>query len=395
MPKKHTNSEGIATIEAPSTDFPAVKEGPIGLSEAAAGLFSPLVSTVAADAPAQDTTSPLTFTPQDVYDIVDKGLLGKGLDKHETTILYSVHARSKEAAYLRWAAQELSLSIKGIKAEVHAQIGLNGTICPKNCKFCSFAASNNARKGKYELPKDDVVEYAQIYEEDGANLILLLTTASYRFDKLEEMVAAVRAVISAELPLLVNTDDLTLDQWKRLKAAGANGAYHAVRMREGIDTGISLETRLATFDNLKEAGLSLSTCVEPVGPEHTAQELTEATFRCIESGAVSAGVGKRISVPGTQMFERGMLSDLVAANMVAVYRLAAGTDLRLNCSANSTLVAASGANLAWAEVGSNPRDTVKRTEHGGRGQNIRKAAEIFMSSGWEVLKGPSKGWILG
>ena len=50
-------------------------------------------------------------------------------------------------------------------AEIHAQIGLNSTVCPKNCKFCSFAACNNVRKGKYELPKEDVLEYAKLYVE--------------------------------------------------------------------------------------------------------------------------------------------------------------------------------------------------------------------------------------
>ncbi|MCQ4882310.1 radical SAM protein, partial [Alistipes onderdonkii] len=76
-----------------------------------------------------------------------------------------------------------------------------------------------------------------------------------------------REVIPADMPLLVNTDDMQLDQCRQLKAAGANGAYHAVRMREGEDTEIPVEKRFETFANLREAGLTLSTCVEPVGPE--------------------------------------------------------------------------------------------------------------------------------
>ena len=48
------------------------------------------------------------------------------------------------------------------------------------------------------------------------NLILLLCTASYRFDKLIEMAQAVREVIPADMPLLVNADDLTAE--RRLEA---------------------------------------------------------------------------------------------------------------------------------------------------------------------------------
>jgi len=329
-----------------------------------------------------------------IYEIIEKGLEGNGLSREDTLELYAVPETSREAAIIRWAGQELSMQATGGKAEIHAQIGLNSTICPKNCEFCSFAACNGVREGKHELPVEDVIEYAKIYEDQGANLLLLLTTASYSFDKLIDMVGAVRAVLSPEMPLLVNTDDLTLESCIRLKAAGANGAYHAVRMREGIDTGIPVAKRMETFANVKQAGLSLSTCVEPVGPENSPEEITEATFRCIESGAVSAGVGKRIGVPGTRLFDRGMLTDVANAQMVAVYRLAAGCGLRLNCSANTVMTAASGANLAWAEVGTNPRDTVARTEKGGRGNDIEHCRKMFAASGWDVVEGPSQGWML-
>lgn len=241
----------------------------------------------------------------EVYDIVEKGLMGKGLTEEETLRLYQVPETSKEAAYIRWAGQELSLKASNGKAEIHAQIGLNSTVCPKNCKFCSFAACNNVRKGRYEIPKEDVLEYAKIYEEDGANLILMLTTASYSFDKLLDMVYSVREVISPEMPLLVNTEDMTLERAQKLKAAGCNGAYHAIRMREGVDTEIPVEDRIETFKHLSEAGLKLSTCVEPVGPENTPEELTEATFRCIRTNPMTSGVGKRIAVPGTLIYDRG------------------------------------------------------------------------------------------
>ena len=331
---------------------------------------------------------------EEVYDIVEKGLLGNGLTEAETLRLYRVPECSKEAAYIRWAGQELSLRAGNGKAEIHAQIGLNSTICPKNCKFCSFAACNSARKGKFELQKEDVLEYAKLYMEDGANLILLLTTASYSFEKLVDMVGSVREVIGADMPLLVNTDDMTLEQTTTLKAAGANGAYHAVRMGEGVDTEIPVEKRMETFANLAAAGMSLSTCVEPVGPEHTPEQITEATMRCIGTHPMSAGVGKRIGVPGTLLYDKGMLTDVANANMVAIYRLASGLEPRLNCSANTVMTAASGANLAWAEVGTNPRDAVERTENGGRGASFSQQRKMFLASGWELVEGPSQGWML-
>ena len=327
-----------------------------------------------------------------IYEIVEKALEGNGLTEQETLELYRVPETSKEAAYIRWAGQELSMQATGGIAEIHAQIGLNATTCPKDCLFCSFARVNDVRKGVYEVPKEDVLEYAKLYVEEGANLILMLTTASYQFNKLEDMVGSVREVLPADMPLLVNTEDMTLERAQRLKAAGAQGAYHAIRMREGVDTTIPVEERLKTFGYMREAGLKLSTCVEPVGPEHTPEELTEATFRCIRSNPMTSGVGRRIGVPGTKVYDRGMLTDVANANMVAIYRLATGRDYLLNCSANTAMTAASGANLAWAEVGTNPRDTVERTEHGGRGASLEQQRKMFQAGGWEVRQGPSQGW---
>jgi biotin synthase len=328
------------------------------------------------------------------YEIVERALEGHGLPDEDICYLYGLDIHTPEAYHVMWAAQQMSMQAADGKAEVHAQIGLNGTPCPCNCKFCSFAVCNAVRHGKLEMPREDVVEYALRYEDEGANLILLLTTGSYKFEKLVEMAGAVRAAIDPKMPLLVNTADMSAEQCLELKAVGVNGAYHAVRMREGEDTGIPVEKRMQTFANLKAAGLTLSTCVEPVGPEHTAEELTQATRRCIDSVPLSGGVGRRISVPGTPMAQRGMFNYVHAAYYVAVYRLASGLAPRLNCSAHSTVVANAGGNLSWAEVGTNPRDTVARTERGGRGMGVAESQKVFRDSEWEVFEGPSPGWML-
>lgn len=337
------------------------------------------------------------FTAEEraIMDIVEHGMEGNGLNDDEILQLYSVDWRSRVAAYIRWAGGTMQREISNNTAEIHAQIGLNATPCPKNCKFCSFAIINDLRHGKSEVPKADVVEYAKMYEDQGANAILLLATASYKFSNVLEMASAVREVISPEMPLITNTEDLTLEQAKQLKAVGVNGAYHAVRMREGEDTTLPVEDRLQTFQNLREAGLSISTCVEPVGPENTPEELTRATRIALDSGARSAGVGRRITVPGTVIEDRGMIQDDRNSMNVAIYRLAAGADYQtLNCAMSSALSAASGANLAWAEVGTNPRDVQERTEDGGQGHDIAYCRDQFEKAGYQVLEGPSQGWML-
>ena len=339
-------------------------------------------------------------TPSDkenfrICEIVEKGLEGNGLDEEEMLELYKVDPESSLMGLITWAGRELQMKLCDGKAEVHAQIGLNSTTCPHNCKFCSFAACNTVReKGKYEMPLDEVVENAKFLVDAGANLLLLLATGTYPMQKAYEAVAAVREVLDDDMPLLVNFDDMTKENVQQLHKAGASGAYHAIRMREGEDTALSVESRWETIHNLVEEGMSISTCVEPIGPEHSAEEITEATLRCLSYPNNSAGCGRRITVPGTLIAPRGELSDYANAKNVAVYRLAAGEKPMLNCAASTSVSAAAGANLAWAEVGSNPRDTVKKTEHGGRGLNIEVSQRFLKAAGYEIKQGYSEGWIL-
>lgn len=328
----------------------------------------------------------------EIYEIVEKALSGEKLNFREIGKLYSIETFSKESYYVQWAGREMSMKAGNGIAEIHAQIGLNGSPCPKNCQFCSFAVCNKLRTGILETPLEDVLEYAKIYEEDGANLILLLTTANYDFDKFIHTISEVRRVISKDMPLLANTGDFDLEQAKAMKEAGINGIYHAVRMREGIITEIPVEDRLKTIEAAKEANLKLCTCVEPVGPEHTVEELVESTLRSIDMDPVFSGVGKRITVPGTLLEKYGMVSESRWALYVAIYRLASGYNSPLNCSGHSKLVANAGANIAWAEVGTNPRDLMKKTENGGRGQSIVQAKKVFESTEWEIRKGFSPYW---
>jgi hypothetical protein len=132
-----------------------------------------------------------------------------------------------------------------------------------------------------------------------------------------------------------------------------------------------------------------------VGYMVTVDVLNAAEMRSLVTCQVLDQTGAVISntyASSPEIYANLKITQNTNANMVAIYRLATGLDYKLNCSANTAMTAASGANLAWAEVGTNPRDTVERTEHGGRGSNIAQMRKMFSASGWEVRQGPSQGW---
>ena len=124
----------------------------------------------------------------------------------------------------------------------------------------------------------------------------------------------------------------------------------------------------------------------------TVEELVAATVRSLEMDPVSSGVGKRIAVPGSRMEKFGMLSESHCAMYVAIYRLADGYRYALNCSGHSLSTAEVGANLAWAEMGTNPRDLTRKTEQGGLGHDIPGLKRMFEKCEWKVREGFSPYW---
>ena len=275
-------------------------------------------------------------------------------------------------------------------AEVHAQVGLNIAPCPKNCAFCAFAARNNVFHEKAEISVDEAVRKARQFETDGANAVFVMSTADYPFEKFADISREIKKSLRPETILVANVGDFSIEQANILKDTGFSGIYHAVRLGEGKDTTIPVERRLQTFRNAKEAGLSLGTCLEPVGNEHSVEELVEKTIITRDAKPVYSGSARRIPIPNTKMAEYGIVSEAKMAHILAVVRLALGYDIPGNCTHEPNVIgAAAGANLLWAEAGSNPRDTEKETE-GQRGMTVQDCVRVLEEAEWKVLQGPSK-----
>jgi len=324
-----------------------------------------------------------------IDEIVKKSLDGAELDGVEIASLFNVSIFSYESALIQAAARRKSNKTGKDLAEVHAQVGLNVAPCPGNCRFCSFAVRNKVFSESFELSVEEAVSRAQEFESDGANAIYLMTTAHYPFEKFIEVSQEVRKSLMPETILVANIGDFTKKQAQQLKDAGFSGIYHAVRLGEGRDTTFLPEKRLETFRNAKEAGLLLGTCVEPVGNEHSTTELVEKTIITREAKPVYSGAARRIPIPNTEMAKYGIVSEAKMAHIVAVVRLALGYDIPGNCTHEPNVIGATaGANLLWAEVGSNPRDTERETQ-GKRGMTIWQCRNTFEEAEWKVLSGPS------
>jgi biotin synthase len=331
-----------------------------------------------------------------LQDLLKKSRQHEAFSKEELIWMLELAPESPESYQIMHEARRLSLEITGNQHEVHAQLALNLAPCPKNCKFCSFAVINGVFDKPTKLSHQEAVRDALILEQAGASAVYVMATANYDFGEFLEISAEIKHHLKPETVFVANVGDRTPEEAQRMAEVGFHGVYHALRLREGTDTAIPPQKRLDSFRAFKEAGLGLGTCVEPVGPEHSAEEIAELILLTGSLEPAYSGAARRISIPGTEMaVNHGMIPELRQAQIVAVTRLGVPASVKGNCTHEPcSLGAAAGASLFWAEIGANPRDTQERTED-GRGADVARCAQLFWEAGCGVLKGPSNYYMEG
>ena len=141
------------------------------------------------------------------------------------------------------------------------------------------------------------------------------------------------------------------------------------------------EDREATMRAIKEAGLELYYCIEPIGPEHSYEELAVEILRAKDLKIDVMAAMRRIPVKGTPLYEKGQISDLELTKIVAVSNLAVNPSRSMNVHEPIKLAMLAGVNQLYAEVGANPRDTESHTEQ-NRGFNPEGAWSLLREFGY-------------
>ena len=230
-----------------------------------------------------------------------KALSGIVLDKQEIIDLLSVPVGSDECAYLCRKANEAAHVLTHDTAYLWGAIGLDYAPCPKSCDFCSFGAAWHLIKEPKVFTLPEILAQAREYVRCGVHFIVLRTTQYYPLERLCEYVRTIRQEIEGSYELILNVGEFNLDMANRLYESGVSGVYHAIRMREGTNTRFRVEDRLATLAAVKESPLKLIHLVEPLGLEHTNEEIADRFLGAVRYGAYISGVMARIPVAGTPL----------------------------------------------------------------------------------------------
>lgn len=287
----------------------------------------------------------------------EKVLSGIVLSKKEMVDLLEIDPFSDECAYLCKKANEAGRILTGNKAYLWGAIGLDYAYCAANCSFCSFGAAWGLIDSEkiYTLP--EIIPKLSEYVANDVHFIVLRTTQYYSLETLAGYVQAIRRELQGDYEIVINVGEFDLQRANHLHEKGVNGVYHAIRLREGIDTQFTVDDRMDTLSAVKASPLNLIHLVEPVGIEHSYEEIADRFLCSLEYGAYISGIMARIPVKGTPLGDAPRLSDQEIAKMIAVLRLSGGHVVRHICvHPASELAIQSGANVVVIETGAIPRD---------------------------------------
>ena len=315
--------------------------------------------------------------------IAERCLAGGTISSDEALRLMEYDTLSAEAAHLRWAAETIARRASNGCGQIYAQIGVDAGPCPVNCRFCSLSVENH-REGmpEGEVPLERIVEYAALFDRAGVHLISLMSTALMRFDRYLEIVRAVRAAVSPDMPILANTRDFSEEQAVRLKEAGAQAVYHANRLGEGVITTISPDRRQATVEAARKAGLAIMNGVEPVQRSTAPEELVRAMERAISQKPYCSGVTALTSIP-QRSGDLEPASRARAAFLAAIMRLMAGDAIPFG---------AGGGNVVWVDAGTNPRARDLPVDERSLRRDVARRRKELAGREWRIPDRPLSVW---
>jgi len=291
-------------------------------------------------------------------DIVRRSEAGERLTRDEARRLLAPDLAAEAVQRLYAAADRRMRQIAGNRGRIWAAIGVDATPCPRNCRFCSHGAAWGVYAKPFELSPAEVTAQACRLAAAKPDWLTLRFTQDYGIVKVAALGQGLRSLLPPETVLVANTGEFSRTEAVALQRAGFGAIYHTYRLREGEDTGIEPAERLQTLAAVRDTpGLALAALVEPVGPEHTDEELVEAAFRLKEYGVALSGVMARVPVPGTPLGDLGRAADNRIVRTVAMTRLISGPEVAAIC-VHPPLPAAfhAGANTLVVECGAIPRD---------------------------------------
>ncbi len=320
--------------------------------------------------------------------IIEKAENGYSLNREDCRYLLQLDEKSLEAGILRATASSIIRKKNENSAIILGQIGVDVKPCSGGCQFCTFG-EKHTHFNRIQMSEDELTKKIEEFcHYDDLYGLYLMTMHDYDMDYYLKCVELARKIAPSTTQIWANVGDTSIEGYKELHAAGVTGVYHVCRLREGIDTNLKPENRIQSMRNALDAGLELYTCCEPIGPEHSVDELVDNIFIGIEMDIFQHAAMRRVAVPGAPLAHYGQISELRLAQIVAVIALASATIptmAYMGAHEPNELCYTAGANIITAESGANPRDISNDTAK-NRGMDMARCRKMLFECGFDYLR---------
>jgi biotin synthase len=256
------------------------------------------------------------------------------------------------------------------------------------CSFCSFASQWTQFQTPQELTVKEVLEWADHFIREGADYLILRTSELYPLERLLDLGRTISLRKPDRVRLVANTRLASDVQLAELRRAGFHGIYKTLRLREGVDTAFDPVARLSQIRLAQAQGLQVFALIEPVGPEHTDEEIVDAMLLLRDQVQTRlVGAMARVPVEGSPLYAYGAVDTARLAAITAVFILAMEDhfgDVEIVCSHPPHVdILRAGASAVVVEVGAIPRDTAfAKTEW--RGLTMLEARSLLREGGYEA-----------
>lgn len=313
-------------------------------------------------------------------------LAGRRQDRQTIIDLLAICPGSEEYRYLCQAAREAAAVITGGEAYLWGAIGVDFAPCPMNCRFCSLGESWGIVRDEVSYSEDEIISQIRQYVNCGVRFIVLRTTEFYSADTLCTFIRHIRGQVEGAYELVLNIGEFDIPTAQKIYDSGVSGIYHALRLGEGRDTAFDPAERCNTLHSVHSSPLKLIHLIEPLGEEHTGEEIADVFLNSLDHGVSISGAMARIPVQGTPMGDMPQVSSERLAQVVAVTRLCGGKEVPDICVHPACQEAVeAGANVVVVERGAVPR-TGQISEDLWNGFDCAKAKALLESAGYTVVQ---------
>ncbi len=324
---------------------------------------------------------------REIKDLIDRATdesMRLAIQPREVIIkLLELDPNSEEVAYLRKCASKVAHYASKNRCGIAGAIGVDLCSCDMNCKFCSFGTEWGLVKDEVKFSKEEIIEMAREYVEAGVSTLTLRSTEFYDVQTLTDWLTEIREQVPGDYMINLNVGEMTPAMAEAAYQAGATSAYHVIRMREGVDTPFDPELRERTIRAIADSPLRWGTCIEPIGVEHTNEELADKILHDMSLHPYSMGVMFRVNIPGTPFEGMPPVPKERMLQILAVVRIAVGATIRcVSCHPPLPEALYSGGCGFTIERGANPRDT-EFNENVWKGFTVEQACEEIRKAGFE------------